>query len=974
MVGVLSRFRGSIILIALVALLVWWFSSDRATDVQSGNLVELESLKTFTENSYQNFLTKHKDTPRPAQSIRIEAENYSSADEEVSVVTALGGDAVRALMTHETGQVTWSFEVKEAGLYHIGIRYYTVTGKSSAIERALRINGELPYQGADSLIFDRVWKNEMTEFERDNRDNELRPSQIEHNTWQEALLEDANGLTVEPFLFYFPKGANTITLESMREPMAIDYLQVYQAPAAPAYADMKAGYANLSSPSDILIKVQGEHALYKSSPTLYPIPDHTSSSLEPYSVSKIRMNSIGGLNWRMPGQWLEWELEVPEDGLYKIALKAKENLVRGVYSSRKLYIDGQIPFREMANLKFYYDADYQMSVLGEEDEPYLFHLTKGKHMLRLEASLGEISPLINTVESSVLELNAIYRQILMITSATPDTFRDYQLERRIPELVRVFETQRDILYTVAEELRAITGEKSDKTAILYTMSRQLDDMANNPNTIAGRLKQFKLNIGSLGTWLLTVREMPLQLDYLIVASPDAKLPEANRSVVDGMGHEAGKFVYSFIEDYNTIGNTNEAGQQSVTVWIGTGRDQAQVMKEMIDDTFTAQTGIHVDLKLVNIGALLSATLAGQGPDVAMEIGISDPVNYAMRNAAYDVSQFPDYEEVAKRFQESAVVPLRFNGGVYALPEQQLFSMLFYRKDVLEELGLEVPDTWDDVYEMIPELQKRYMQFGLPIQDQAATMVPNDTFSMLLFQSDGDYYVNDGERSALDNEVSMQAFGRWSDFYTSYKFPLTYDFMNRFRLGEMPIGIAPYNTYNLLTVAAPEIRGLWDFTVVPGTQAEDGKIRREAASSGTAVMMMQQAKNKDAAWEFMKWWTEKETQIRFGREMESLMGAAARYPTANIEALQELPWPVKDYKNLEAQWQWVRGIPEVPGGYFTGRHLDNAFRKVVNLGENPREALYDHVLIINNEIAIKRREFGLRDGTEVSAHAADNDNN
>ncbi|WP_372632567.1 extracellular solute-binding protein [Cohnella sp.] len=969
--GVLSRFRGFIIGIALVALLVWWFSSDHAADGPSGNPVQLESLQTFTENSYHNFLNRHKAAQRPDRSIRIEAEHYSSAEGEVSVVDKLGDDSSIALTTQETGQVTWTFEVKEAGLYQIGIRYYTVPGKSSAIERALKINGEIPFQGAESLIFDRVWMNNAAEFERDNRDNELRPSQIEFHTWQETLLKDANGLSDEPFLFYFPQGTNTLTLVAMREPMAIDYLQVYQSPDIPAYADVKAGYGRFSSPSDVLIKVQGEHALYKSSPTLYPIPDHTSPSLEPYSVSKIRMNAIGGLNWRMPGQWLEWEMDVPEDGLYKIALKVKQSLMRGVYSSRKLYLDGRIPFKEMENLKFYYDADYQLDVLGERGEPFLFPLTKGKHTIRLEASLGEISPLINTVESSVLTLNSAYRQILMITSATPDAFRDYQLERRIPNLIETFEMQRDILYSAAEELRAITGEKSDKTAILYTMSRQLDHMVKQPHTIAGRLDQFKINIGSLGTWLLAVREMPLQLDYMIVAAPDVKLPKANHSVVAGMRHEIGKFFYSFIEDYNTIGNAEEADQQSVTVWIGTGRDQAQVMKEMIDDTFTAQTGIHVDLKLVNIGSLLSATLAGQGPDVAMEIGISDPVNYAMRNAAYDLSQFPDYEEVAGRFRDSAMVPFRFNGGVYALPEQQLFSMLFYRKDVLEELGLEIPDTWDDVYEMIPELQKRYMQFGLPIQDQAATMVPNDTFSMLLFQTGGQYYANDGERSDLDSEISMQAFGRWTDFYTSYKFPLTYDFMNRFRLGEMPIGIAPYSMYNLLTVAAPEIRGLWDFAVVPGTLAEDGQVRREAASSGTSVMMLQHAKNKEAAWEFMKWWTDKDTQVRFGREMESLMGAAARYPTANIEALRELPWPVKDYRNLEEQWQWVRGLPEVPGGYFTGRHLDNAFRKVVNLGENPREALHDHVLVIHNEIQIKRREFGLTEGTEVSTRAADN---
>ena len=84
--------------------------------------------------------------------------------------------------------------------------------------------------------------------------------------------------------------------------------------------------------------------------------------------------------------------------------------------------------------------------------------------------------------------------------------------------------------------------------------------------------------------------------------------------------------------------------------------------------------------------------------------------------------------------------------------------------------------------------------------------------------------------------------------------------------------------------------------VPGTVQADGTVRHDVASSTSAVIMLKNVKDKEAAWEFMKWWTEKETQVRFGREMEALMGEAARYPTANVEALEELPWPVKDYQN------------------------------------------------------------------------------
>ena len=182
--------------------------------------------------------------------------------------------------------------------------------------------------------------------------------------------------------------------------------------------------------------------------------------------------------------------------------------------------------------------------------------------------------------------------------------------------------------------------------------------------------------------------------------------------------------------------------------------------------------------------------------------------------------------------------------------------------------------------------------------------------------------------------------------------------NRFRTGEMPLGIDDYTFYNHLSVSAPEIRGLWEFAPIPGTVQADGSLRRDVSSSGTSAIIMEQADNKEASWEFLKWWTSKDVQVRFGREMEGLMGAAARYPTANIEALKELPWPVKDYNQLEEQWQWVQGVPEVPGGYFTGRHLDNAFREVVNNGTNPREALNDFMIYINDEIRVKRKEFNL----------------
>lgn len=229
----------------------------------------------------------------------------------------------------------------------------------------------------------------------------------------------------------------------------------------------------------------------------------------------------------------------------------------------------------------------------------------------------------------------------------------------------------------------LQGKKSDKTATLNKTAYQLADMADKPETVQKRLSQFKINVGSVGSWILEVREQPLEIDYLLLSSPDVKLPKANASGFRKLVHEVSSFTHSFFEDYNTIGNTTENGE-TIDVWIGTGRDQAQVLKAMIDDTFTPLTGIGVNLKLVSPNVLLRASLAGEGPDVAMQVGNDMPVNFGMRQAAEDLSKYPGYEDVVKQFRDSALVPYRFENQVFALPEQQIFNMLFYRKDILQE--------------------------------------------------------------------------------------------------------------------------------------------------------------------------------------------------------------------------------------------------------------------------------------------------
>lgn len=919
-------------------------------------------VEVYDTVKYQDYLETHSSAGTPDREITVAGGDCLNEGSGVEQAREYEGRSNVAL-TGQEGSITWEVDVPEAGLYQIQIEYWPMEGKSNAIEREIYINGELPFDGAQYLVFSRNWEDQ-TEITRDARNNDIRPAQVEAPRWMSAWCEDSSGYEREPYRFYFEKGKNTVTLESVKEPMAIASLTLKQSPVLPTYAAYLEGAraeGAKEAPLGNAIKIQGEDAVYKSESTLYPVNDRTSPKTEPYDAAKIRMNSIGGNNWNQVGQWITWELEVPVDGLYEIAVKYKQSIKQGVTVVRALQIDGQVPFEEARELCFYYENDWQIAKLGAGEEPYLFYLTEGTHSLTMKVELGSVmSGILDDADDCIFELNRAYRQLLMVIGSSPDMMRDYQLEKKTPEALRILLEQYAAVSDLAARVEEYSnGSKGSQSAALDNLIVQLEVMTKKPETIPKYWSAFKDNIIALGSWSLSMKEQPLQIDYLLVEKPGSKLPKAKANFFEKTGHELKAFLASFTEDYESIGDVYEG--DPLTIWLladaasvssasGSGRDQATVLKNLIDNYFVQQTGIPANVKLVNRDNLLSATLAGEGPDVALGVASKEPVNYALRHAAADLTQFEDFEEITGRFMDGALDMFRYNGGVYALPQTTSFQMLFYRADILQELGLEIPTTWDEFYKCLAVIQKNNMNVG--------TVPDYTSYGMFLYQYGGAYYKEDGTASGLDSEAAVQAFTQWSGNYADYKMPVTYDFANRFRTGEMPLAIADYTSYSYLSVFAPEIKGLWGFTVVPGYEDENGSVNHSVIAGQTASLILDTSDHKKEAWEFLKWWTSEETQTSYCTEVENILGVAGRVATANMDALENLSWSGRDMRQLKAQLEWVRVVPEIPGGYFTERHVKNAFYAVYNSKEDPRETLEDYVKTINNEITNKRIEFGL----------------
>ena len=900
-------------------------------------------------DKYHGYLDAHKDKAPGTDDILINGVDYESADGK-----AVAGelDGKRALSIDAGASVTWRFTVANEGLYNIGVSYYSLPGKGLPAERALLLNGSLPFDDMRSVLFPRIWKDRDTEKQYDKTGNQIRSSAEEVFRWSEIKISANSGEYNDPMLFYLTSGEHTLCLAPVEEGIAVGTIRIYSEKPAPKYEEYlkSTSQAGAKEIGGIFDKAQGEDADYKSDRSLYALYDQSSPMTEPYDLFKINYNYIGGNNWKKTGQWLEWNFEVKESGLYQIAFRSRQNYKSGMYAARRLTIDGKIPFWEMSAVQFNYSSAWETAALSDSGgKPYLFYLEEGIRTIRLECVSGGVADAVAALNRDVADLNTMYKSIIMLTGVNPDPFRDYEFEKHIPGIADTAVMIANDLRTQKNEIEKSAGKGGGELAVLESMAVQLEGLSKKLYTLPDRLTDLRTNLSALAALSLNLTQQPLDIDYVAVKSADTELPNGDVGFFGRLWSEIATLCASFFKDYSAAGNTE--GSDSISVWVPSGRDQSTILKQLTDELFTPETDTAVQVSLIKPEVLMPAIVAGKGPDVIIQAPRDIPVNYGIRGALADLKQFDGYDNVVSRFEDSAVVPLGFGGKIYGLPETQSFQMMFVRKDIFTELGIEPPEVWEDLYRTISVLKKNNLEFGFPFDI--------NSYATLLFQRGGSFYDKEFTKSALNDEKAVKAFIEWTSFRTEYNLPLTFDFVNRFKTGEMPIGMADFMSGNQLTVFAPEINGLWEMLPLPGTRAEDGSVHRESTSTGSAVFMVEMSKNKDSAWAFIDWWLSAEVQKRFGIELENVLGPSARYPSANKEAFSQLPWTSRQQAVIDEQRVWIRPVEEIPGGYFTPRHLTNAFRSVVLSGKDARDTILDYTEVIDKEITYKRNELKIK---------------
>lgn len=929
-----------------------------ATEATAGDVGGQGAIGT-TDTTRMQYFAKYADAKYITDGVKVDV----LAPTNVGDATVADVEGRQALSIAEGGFAEWTFTIEKEGLYNISADYLPIVGKPTYAEMSVLIDGAVPYKESSTVRFSRTYYDVGLsdcegeyEIEHDTQGNDVSPDAAERVQWNTTVLHDYDYNTDSDLVFYFTAGQHTLRLESMREAIAFSAITLGVDTSLPSYNDVKKDYdANGYKVVDEPINIRAEYAYEKSDQSLGMSADYTSASTVPVDPRAIRMNVIGGELWNTTGQWISWKVNVKESGLYAVSFKYKQNYVRGFKVYRDIYIDDAIPFTEFEAVEFKPNDDWEnMTVCDAEGKPYYVYLTEGTHELKLQVTLGDIAEPLQQLQQQINTLNAIYRQIIQITGTTPDSYRDYDLDKNIPGLMDDFKAIRKDLDALSKRITEINGVSGGLSSFIDVLIKQLDKFIDNPTKISGALNGFKSNIASMSDMLVDMQNQSLCFDQIYVGGSADNIPKVGVGFFPALAYGVENFIASFTVNYNSIENTGDAQFkcEPIEIWMATGgRDQMNVLKALIDDRFTPEYNIPVDLSLVAVGALTKAILAGVAPDACIMTTSDQPVNYSMRGALEPLDQFEGFDECLDWFHPSAFIAIAYQDGhIYGLPETQNFRMMFYRTDIFEQLGLEAPNTWDDIYDMITVLQRQNMLVGIPNTQEI--------FTTLIFQNGGDYYVDDMSKTRFDEQISVDAFKEWTDFYTKYGIPLTYDALNRFRSGEIPIIIEAFTFYNNLSVGAPELKGLWDMLPIPGTVQEDGTIDRSQVSSGNVCIMIKGCENKEYVFDFLKWWVSKDAQAQFGIKVEAKLGVGGRYATANLEAFELLPWSYAQQKQIKAAWSQVWDTPKVPGDYYVTRMLNNAFRAVVYDNYNYREMLISYNKEIDKELQRKRDEYNI----------------
>lgn len=951
----LPNLRKLITVALIVAIYIVYTLTSNTSNLQ---VLQAEATVTDYVNAYM-LLEGEDEVPSYQRFLNIRDIKYTLVDQSATLENiphseSFNYDSDVALLTSDN-TVTYEVEMDEQGLYQLNLDYFIEEEQFNDVIISININGMTQYDESQLVILPLKWQDISKDYELDRYQDELPPSHERIVGWDNQDLYDNRYTTSTPLLFELSEGANTIEISTkVLHDVYLGNLDVVAPKELISYNDYLSQYPEVYP--DVTYELNAIDYVEKNTPFVradsLSTPDVT-----PFENTQKKINILSG--WEDSGQSITFEIEVTESGLYDI-------YTHGVVNEydfsifKTVLINGEIPFEEARSLEITEtNEDFDISDFG-----YKFYLPKGTNTITFKNEISVFAQAIDDMDFLINHINTFSLDVRKASGSNLDEDRTWNFTTVIPETESYLEAYETIIqYNIVRLSQyAETADTSYKLSYLNSALRTLQQVMEEPDDLPLFIDDLYMGSGSvnqlLGDTITFISSTSYTLDLVIISNDDQN--NYNASFWDRTEY----FFASFFESFNSERYTLNKDSEALQIWVSRQTTYVDIMQKMIDKDFTPQTGIEVDLSVTpSVDKLVLSSAAGNTPDGALGLPSYVPYKLALRGTLVDLTTFDDFWTYsADKFAPGAYIPYAINDAVYAMPETLTFQALIYREDIFEQIdGLEVPDTWDDVIGLLPNLQNYDMNFYYPTAGGTSIKWFYQT-TPFIYQNGGQIYADNGFEVGLTSPEAIEGIDFLGKLFTTYSLPEQVpSFYNDFRYSSLPVGIIDFNTYVMIKNAAPELEGKWSLAPYPGTLDEEtGIINRSYVGNGTGGIIFEASERQEDVWTFFKWWQEEDTQTTFAYDLYTTYGPTYLWLPANYNAIDNLPIDDEDKAVIKDSIKWLRDVPRTPGQYMVERGLSDIWNEMVYDGYSARYAIDRQVLIMNREIRIKMEEFGFLD--------------